>query len=414
MLILPTETYRATAFLQAAAELDVQVVVASNEAPTLASLMEGRVLTLDLQHPEDSAERAATFAARWPIDAVVGVDEGSVLIAATIAERLGTSARNPATSIAATRDKRLLRKRLAESGLQQPRCVAIDAAARAEDIDSAVAIAGLPCVVKPVDLAASRGVIRADDRAAASVAVRRVAALLGEICVDGTVPPLLVESYVDGAEVALEGLVHQGLLEVIALFDKPDPLVGPFFEETIYVTPSRLDHATQDAVIAVARDAVSALGLQHGPVHVEIRIAADGPVVIEVAARSIGGLCSQIIRVDCDDAPGETRSLENVILREACALPLGAMHMQDSACGVFMLPIPTGGVLRSVHGVERAESVSGITGVTLSIPIGGVVRPLPEGDRYLGFIFARGDTPVAVEASLREAQSLLEVDITST
>jgi len=414
MLILPTETYRATAFLHAAAELGVQVVVASNEAPTLASLMEGRVLTVDLQRPEDSAERAANFAARWPIDAVVGVDEGSVLTAATIAERLGTSARNPVPSVAATRDKRLLRKRLAESGLQQPRFVAIDAAAGVDDINAAVAVAGLPCVIKPVDLAASRGVIRADDRAAATVAVRRVAALLDEICADGTVPPLLVESYVEGAEVALEGLVHQGLLEVIALFDKPDPLVGPFFEETIYVTPSRLDRATQDAVIAAARDAVSALGLQHGPVHVEIRVAAGGPVVIEVAARSIGGLCSQIIRVDCDDAPGETRSLENVILREACALSLGAMHMHDSACGVFMLPIPTAGILRSVQGIERAESVSGITGVTVSIPTGGVVRPLPEGDRYLGFIFARGDTPAEVEASLREAQSLLEVDITPT
>ncbi len=411
MLILPTETYRATAFLHAAAELGVQVVVASNEAPTLASLMDGRVLTLDLQHPEKSADRAANFAARWPVDAVVEVDEGSVLTAAAIAARLGTSARNPVTSVAATRDKRLLRKRLAESGLRQPRFVAIDAAAGEEDIDSAVTVAGLPCVVKAVDLAASRGVIRSDDRTAVAAAVRRVAALLDEICVDGIVPPLLVESYVDGAEVALEGLVHQGFLEVIALFDKPDPLVGPFFEETIYVTPSRLDGATQAAVIAAACDAVSALGLQHGPVHVEIRIAADGPVVIEVAARSIGGLCSQIIRVTCDDAPGETRSLENVILREACALPLGAMHMQDSACGVFMLPIPSAGILRSVHGVERAQSVRGITGVTVAIPAGGVVRPLPEGDRYLGFIFARGDTPAAVEASLREAQSLLEVEI---
>ena len=241
--------------------------------------------------------------------------------------------------------------------------------------------------------------------------MRRVASLLDEICADGTVSPLLVESYVDGAEVAVEGLVHQGVLEVIAVFDKPDPLVGPFFEETIYVTPSRLDAVTQRAVIAAARDAVSALGLRHGPVHVEIRIAADGPVVIEVAARSIGGLCSQIIRVECEDALGETRSLENVILREACGWPLGAMHMKDNACGVFMLPIPAAGILRSVHGVDRAEDVAGITGVTVAIPVGGVVRPLPEGDRYLGFIFARGETPAAVEASLREAQRLLEVEI---
>jgi formate-dependent phosphoribosylglycinamide formyltransferase (GAR transformylase) len=375
--------------------------------------MEGRVLTLDLQHPSESAERAATFAERWPVDAVVGVDEASVLTAASIAERLGSPVRNPVPSVAATRDKRLLRERLAARGLSQPRWVSLDVDADDDDIDTAIEVVGLPCVVKPVDLAASRGVIRADDPTAAHAAVRRVGALLREICTDDAVSPMLVESYVDGVEVALEGLVRQGFLDVIALFDKPDPLVGPFFEETIYVTPSRLDHAAQTAVSDAARGAVSALGLMHGPVHVEIRMAGSTPVVIEVAARSIGGLCSQIIRVSADDAPGEMRSLENVILREACGLPLGAMHMVDPACGVFMLPIPTAGILRGVDGLHRAESVRGITGVTISVPIGEPVQPLPEGDRYLGFVFARGDTSEGVEASLRTAQELLEIDIAS-
>lgn len=411
MLILPTETYRATAFLHAAEELGLQVVVASNEAPTLASLMEGRVLTLDLRHPAESAERAMGFAARWPVDAVVGVDEGSVLTAATIAGRLGTARRNPVEAVAATRDKRLLRGRLAGTSLAQPRYTVIDADATDEAIDSAIGITGLPCVIKPVDLAASRGVIRADDPDGAHAAVRRVAALVREICGDESVPPVLVESYVDGVEVALEGLVHQGFLEVIAVFDKPDPLIGPFFEESIYVTPSRLDGATQHAVIDSVREAVSAVGLRHGPVHAEVRMASDSAVVIEVAARSIGGLCSQVIRLVCADAPGDVRSLENVILREACGLPLGTMHMVDSACGVFMLPIPTAGTLRGVEGVGPAESVPGITGVTISIPVGEPVRPLPEGDRYLGFIFARGETPQAVEDSLRRAHARLDVDI---
>ena len=412
MLILPTETYRATPFLHAAEQLGLDVVVASNEAPTLARLMEGRVLTLDLRHPAELAERAASFAQRWPIDAVVGVDEGSVLTAASIAERLDTPARNPMPSVAATRDKRLLRECLVASGLPQPRWVSLDVDAGDEDVNRAVGTVGLPCVIKPVDLAASRGVIRADDLAGARDAVRRVGSLLREICADDAVSPMLVETYVDGVEVALEGLVRQGFLEVIAVFDKPDPLVGPFFEETIYVTPSRLDRAAQTAVIEAARAAVSALGLMHGPVHVEIRMAGSTPVVIEVAARSIGGLCSQVIRLESDDAPGETRSLENVILREACGLPLGAMHMVDPACGVFMLPIPTAGTLRGVDSLHRAESVRGITGVTISIPLGERVRPLPEGDRYLGFLFARGDTPETVEASLRAAQELLEIEIT--
>jgi hypothetical protein len=412
MLILPTETYRATAFLRAAEELHLDVVVASNEAPTLATLMEGHVLTLDLRHPKESAGRAAAFAIRWPIDAVVGVDEGSVLTAATVAARLGTARRNPVAAVQATRDKRLLRKVLAGTPLTQPACVAIDIDASVGSIDAAIAVTGLPCVIKPVDLAASRGVIRANDRAEVRAAVRRTGALMREVCADGSVPKLLVERYVDGVEVALEGLVREGFLEVIALFDKPDPLVGPFFEETIYVTPSRLDIEAQNAVIDAVRTAVSALGLQHGPVHAEVRLAADAPVVIEVASRSIGGLCSRALRVACDDAPDEIRSLENVILREACDLPLGTAHTVDAASGVFMLPISRAGVLNDVRGVDRAERAPGITGVVISVPTGHPVRPLPEGDRYLGFIFARGETPAAVEHSLRAAERLIDVDIT--
>jgi hypothetical protein len=413
MLILPTETYRATAFLQAAQELQLDIVVASNEAPTLATLMEGHVLTLDLRHPDESAERSAVFATRWPIDAVVGVDEGSVVTAATIAERLLTPRRNPVAAVQATRDKRLLRKLLTGTALVQPRYVEIDADASVAAIDAAIALTGLPCVVKPVDLAASRGVIRADDRAGVHGAVGRTGALMREICAGEPVTPMLIERYVDGVEVALEGLVTEGFLEVIALFDKPDPLAGPFFEETIYVTPSRLDPAIQESVIDAVRTAVSALGLRHGPIHAEVRLAGDAAVVIEVASRSIGGLCSRALRIASDDAPDDIRSLENVILREVCGLPLGRMHTVDIASGVFMLPIPHAGILNEVRGVDRAEQVPGITGVAMSIPAGHAVRPLPEGDRYLGFVFARGETPAAVEHALREAAALIDPDITA-
>jgi biotin carboxylase len=413
MLILPTETYRATAFLQAAQELHLEVVVASNEAPTLATLMEGRVLTLDLHHPDDAAERSAAFAVRWPIDAVVGVDEGSVVTAAVVAERLLTPRRNPVAAVQATRDKRLLRKLLAGTNPAQPPYVAIDVDAGVEAVDAAITVTGLPCVVKPVDLAASRGVIRADDRAGVHAAVRRAGAVVREVCAGESAPQLLIESYIDGVEIAVEGLVRQGFLDVIAVFDKPDPLIGPFFEETIYVTPSRLDAAAERSVIDAVRTAVSDLGLQHGPVHAEVRLAGGVPVVIEVASRSIGGLCSRAIRLACDDAPGDVRSLENVILREACDLPLGTMHTVDSASGVYMLPISQSGILKEVRGVERAAQVPGITSVVISIPAGHAVRPLPEGDRYLGFIFARGETPAAVEHSLRAAQALIEPQVTA-
>lgn len=411
MLVLPTETYRATAFLRAAGDLGLQVVVASNEAPTLAALMEGRVLTLDLQAPSESAERARGFAARWPIDAVIGVDESSVLTAANIAARLGVARRNDVVAVEATRDKRMLRRCLTDAGMRQPNFVEIDVDADSEVLDRAVREVGVPCVIKPVNLAASRGVIRADTRAGVDAAVERVGALLRTICADGSTLPMLIETYIDGVEVAVEGLVRDGHMDVIALFDKPNPLIGPFFEETIYVTPSRLAETAQSSAIDSVRAAVAALGLRHGPIHAEVRIAADVATVIEVAARSIGGLCSQIIRVWCADAPGEERSLENVILRQACGLPLGTMRMVDAACGVLMLPIRTGGVLGAVSGLDQASSVPGITGVTISIPRGEMVTPLPEGDRYLGFVFARGGSSQEVEAALRDAERQIRADI---
>lgn len=241
--------------------------------------------------------------------------------------------------------------------------------------------------------------------------MQRVARLLRGICTDGSTPPMIVETYVDGVEVAIEGLVRDGRLHVIALFDKPDPLTGPFFEESIYVTPSRLDAASQRAAIDAVSDAVSALGLRHGPIHAEVRMDGNVPVVIEVAARSIGGLCSQVIRLVCTDAPKEVRSLENVILRQACGLPLGAIQCFDPAAGVFMLPVPASGVLRSVTGIDGAMSVAGITGVSISVPIGERLTPLPEGDRYLGFIFARGEGPDVVDRALRAAGLHLSVDI---
>jgi biotin carboxylase len=411
MLVLPTETYRATAFLRAAAALRLDVVVASNEAPTLAALMDGRVITLDLHHPEEAADRAAAFHQRWPVHAVVGVDEASVVTAAHIAERLDVARRNPVAAVEATRDKRLMRHRLATAGVHQPRFVETDVDAAGSTLDDAIDAVGLPCVVKPVDLAASRGVIRADSHDEVLAAVQRTGRLLRMICVDGSTPPLLIESYVDGAEVAVEGLVRDGSIDVIALFDKPDPLTGPFFEETLYVTPSRLDHPSQDAVAEAVSAAVAALGLRHGPIHAEVRISGGVTTVIEVAARSIGGLCSQVIRLVCDDAPDVERSLEEVILRQACGLPLGAMRLLDAACGVLMLPIPRSGILRGVAGVDAASGVIGITGLTIAVPPGEAVLTLPEGDRYLGFVFARGQAPEAVEDSLRAAGRCLAVEI---
>lgn len=409
MLVLPTATYRATAFLRAAEGLGLECVVASDEAPTLAALMPGRVLTLDLGDPEDAAVRAATFAEQWPVDAIIGVDEASVLTAAHLATALGI-ARNPIEAVGATRDKRRLRARLDEASVRQPRWIEARGDVTGSAAAHAAAAVGLPCVVKPVSLAASRGVIRADTVAELAAAVIRVDRLLRrpELCGSEGDPPLLIEEFIPGAEIAIEGFLTEGELSVLAIFDKPDPLDGPFFAETLYVTPSRHDRAVLDDAVTVTREALHSLGLRDGPIHAELRLAAGGAVFLEVAARSIGGRCSSALRI----LDGEREmSLEELILRHALGMPLDQPRLAPGGAGVLMLPVPSTGVLHQVSGAREAAAVPGVTAVDLTIPVGQAMESLPEGDRYLGFVVARGSDAATVEESLRRAQHLIGVEV---
>jgi biotin carboxylase len=260
---------------------------------------------------------------------------------------------------------------------------------------------GFPRVLKPLTRSGSQGVIRADTPEEARAAADRIRAIVGD-----PEAPLLVEQFVPGEEVAVEALLTAGDLEILAVFDKPDPLDGPYFEETIYVTPSRKPRAVLDAVERATADAAAALGLTDGPVHAEMRVGADGSVtMLELAARSIGGLCSRSLRF------GLGVSLEEVILRHALGLEPGHLRREELASGVMMLPIPKAGVLREVRGLEEARAVEGVAGLEISIAPGKPVLPLPEGDRYLGFLFAKAEAPEQVESALREAHGLLEVDI---
>ncbi|MBA3420609.1 MAG: ATP-grasp domain-containing protein, partial [Thermoleophilaceae bacterium] len=265
---------------------------------------------------------------------------------------------------------------------------------------------GLPCVVKPLSLSASQGVIRADDPAAAARAAERVRSILGEAGHDAPGERLLVERYVPGAEVAVEALLSGGELEILAVFDKPDPLEGPYFEETLLVTPSRLPAPSVRAVERVTSAAAATLGLREGPIHAELRVTDGGEVVVlELAARTVGGLCARALRF------GLGVSLEELVLRQALGLPLGGLRREIAAAGVMMLPIPRAGVLEEVTGREQAFAVPGIAGLELSIRPGRPVRPLPEGDRYLGFLFARAEAPEGVERALREAHAELEIRV---
>ena len=400
LLLLPSATYRAPDFLDAARALDVEVVVASDHRQTLAGAMGDRALHLELHDPEAAAAAIVALARRSPLDAVVAVDDQGVLVAAEAAARLGLPA-NPPAAVAATRDKAMMRRAFAEARVPQP---AYRVVGPEDDVAAVASELGFPCVVKPVALSGSRGVIRVDDPAATVAAATRVRRILCDAD-DDTGGPLLVERFVEGAEVAVEGLLRAGRLEVLAVFDKPDPLDGPYFEETIYVTPSRKDPAILATVASRTADAAVALGLREGPIHAELRVAGDDVVVLELAARSIGGLCSRALRF------GAGVRLEELILRHALGLPLDGVRREAAAAGVMMLPIPRAGVLTAVNGQDRAEAVTGIAGLEITIHPGRRVEPLPEGDRYLGFLFARAATPGEVEDSLRTAHGLLDVVI---
>jgi biotin carboxylase len=267
-------------------------------------------------------------------------------------------------------------------------------------------------VVKPLLCSASRGVIRADDEASFVAAWKRLRALLETPALRAVADPdghrILVERFVAGPEVAVEGLLRDGQLTVLALFDKPDPLEGPFFEETIYVTPSRHPVPLQRAVAMVTQRAARAIGLHEGPIHAELRLSLDGPVVLEVAARSIGGLCARTLRFGLGDA-----SLEEIVLRHALGLELGPLDRRGAA-GVMMLPIPKGGVFQSVAGADDARAEPLVEDVAITAKEGQVLVPLPEGNAYLGFLFARGDDPASVEQALRRAHAHLSFTITPT
>jgi biotin carboxylase len=404
LLLLPTSTYRTQDFVDAATTLGVDLVCASEKPSTFESHVPDHLLTVDFTDPAAAADTVARFAERRAIDAVVGVDDLTAVAAAAIAERLRLRA-NVVAAVSAARDKYQMRQCLAAAGVRVPRFRRI---ALKDDPFLAARGVAFPCVLKPLSLSASRGVIRADNIDQFMAAFRRITALLArddvEVGGDGA-QYLLAEEYIPGLEVALEGLLVDGDLQTLALFDKPDPLEGPFFEETIYVTPSRLPADVQDAIRQTTAGACTALGLREGPVHAELRVNDTGGFIIEVAARSIGGLCSRTLRF------GTGMTLEEVILRHALGLPIASLEREQQAAGVMMLPIPRAGTLRAIGGTDDARGVKGIEDVTITVHVGQALEPLPEGWQYLGFIFARGARPDQVEQALRDAHARLIVTI---
>ncbi len=402
VLLVPTTTYRATDFLRAAHAMQVDVTVASEEPSTLESLAPDALLTIQFADPTAAVRQVVEFSRRHPIDAVVGVDDQVSVVAAEVSRALSLP-HNPPQAVAAARNKLLMREALARSNVLSP---AHRAARFGDDIDALAGEVRFPCVVKPVDLAGSRGVIRADSPEELVMVIERVgtivAAATGRAADDQS---LVVEDYIDGPEYALEGILTAGELRVLAIFDKPDPLVGPYFEETIYVTPSRLDTEARTAIASATEDAARALGLREGPVHAELRIDGRGAWLIEINPRSIGGLCSRVLRF------GTGISLEQLIIAHALGMSIDELEREERPAGVMMIPAPATGTLLEVVGVDEARSIPGIDEVAITARPGQKLVTLPEESNYAGFIFARGDTPREVELALREAFALIRFNV---
>ena len=403
LLLLPTTTYRTAAFVEAARQIGVELTVASEQSSALEAANPAGLLTLDFEQPERAADAVRVFAKQYPVNGVVGVDDRTALVAAAVATKLQLKG-NPVHAAVAASDKYLQRELLAKATVPIPRFVLRNL----EEDPATIAISiSYPCVLKPVRLSASRGVIRADNAQSFVSAHARLRAILADpetaaACGDRA-RQYLIEEFIPGYEVALEGLVVNRRLHVLAVFDKPDPLDGPFFEETIYVTPSSVPAGLQAAIRDCADRAVRALGITDGPIHAELRYNERGPWLIELAARPIGGRCSAVLRF------GDNRiSLEEIILRHALGMAIPSLQRERLAAGVMMIPIPGAGTLREVRGVAEAKRVPLVEDVQITAHPGERLIPFPEGSRYPGFIFARGETSAVVEAALRDAHHRLE------
>jgi hypothetical protein len=413
LLLSHTTGYQLRAFNDAAEALRIELVFATDCCDKLDDPWQDRAIPVRFHDVDGSLDAIVERASRYPVHGVLAVGDRPVVLAARAAAALQLPW-HPVSAAQASADKQRSRAALLHAGLPSPRFVVVPAHEMAGS--AAAVMAEYPCVLKPLGMSGSRGVIRANSSEEFVAAFDRIRALLARRQVraarSGLEDQILVEQYVDGDEFALEGVLTLGALEIFAIFDKPDPLEGPFFEETIYVTPSRLPAATQTAIADHVRRASLALGLWHGPVHAECRVSRDGRVyVLEVAARPIGGLCSRVLTFIGGDGPaqrpGAGTSLEEILLAHAVGRSIAAYSREPAAAAVMMIPIPSRGMYKGLEGEAEARAVEGVTDIRITARIGQLLETLPEAGSYLGFIFARGATPHDAEQSVRAAHGKL-------
>lgn len=400
LLLLPTTGYRNHDFLDAAKKLEVEIITAADYCHQLAPLWGmSPIQSVPFDRPEVAVKQVLAALGRKP-DAVLAVDDSGVELAALLREHLHLPGNLPPT-VRLTRDKLAFRRLLQSGGLNCPEFYHLGNASQTPALQAPLQF---PVVVKARRLSSSRGVIRTDTPQAFRQAVQWVQGIQAKADRDAAQLGLVVESFIPGREYAVEGLLLEGRLRVLALFDKPDPLDGPYFEESLYITPSRLPQAKQDEIRQTVQRACDLAALAGGPIHAEMRLNERGVWLLEIAARSIGGLCGRMLR----HALG--MSLEELILRHALNLPLPqAQH--DEAAGVMMIPIPRRGIFQGVRNLEDALRVADISDIQITANPGQIIAPPPEGASYLGFIFARAMSPADAETALRIAHRRLHFDI---
>jgi biotin carboxylase len=390
LLFASTTGYQIRVFADAAKRLGVELTLATDRCHVMDDPWGDRAIAVKFG---DGGAESLEPLRGLRFDGIAAVGDKPALLAAQAAELLGLPF-HPPEAARACGDKALSRARLRGAGMRVPRFFRV---AAGEDAAKAAARATFPCVLKPRGLSASRGVVRADDETGFARALARIRRM-GE----GDVQ---VETYIPGREFAIEALMTHGEFRALAIFDKPDPLEGPFFEETIYVTPSREPDAVRNELVETAAQGARALGLHHGPVHAELRYNHEGAWMLEAHARPIGGLCAKALRFS-GGVP-----LEELILRHALGEDVAGLRLEEGAAGVMMIPILKGGIYRSAKGEDEALRTPGVEDLIIAAKAGQLLTPLPEGSSYLGFIFARGGSPNAVESSLRVAHGKLRFEI---
>lgn len=403
LLILASKLgYQTRGFADAAAALNVEVRFGTDRCHKLEDPWGDGALPLSFERPQEAADEILRHSTSYRPDAIIALGDRPTVTAAYAARALGIEGNNPC-AVEICRNKSAQRETLRDAALHVPEFFSFATTARLEEILPHVKF---PCVLKPLSLAASQGVIRANDERQYREAAANIASLLASPAIqvgrDPALDHLLVETYIPGKELAVEGLLENGRLRILAIFDKPDPLEGPYFEETIYVTPSRFSPAAQSQIRECAAQCVAALGLTHGPVHAEFRINEAGVWPLEIAPRPIGGLCSRALRFGA-----QRISLEELLIRHALHLGGTTIEREAEASGVMMIPVPHSGIFDGVKGIEDATLVRHLTQIEITARLKDYIAAWPQGSSYLGFIFARAPEPALAETALREAHARL-------